>query len=277
MSNQRSAEQAGQVYDVVSPMVDAFGDGQFHLSYWYGPADDTPFVAAAERVSRKVSDALGLRPGDHLLDAGCGPGATAVLIGTETGARITGISVSQYDVDESTRRAKAAGLADRLRFEQGDYMALAFPDGTFDAVMAIESLLCAPDLGHVLRELHRVLRPGGAVALSHCTLEKPMPAELGRGFAESIMATTLPTLQEWVGALREAGFDIEEYTQFGPRVLGMPEKFFQAVADTRDTMVATAGEGAVTAFEEGLRKFFAPGPEYVGYAIIAGRKRLDAA
>jgi ubiquinone/menaquinone biosynthesis C-methylase UbiE len=272
MSTERSSDQAGQVYDGVSPIADAFGDGQFHLSYWYGENDETPFVEAAERITRKVADALGLRAGDRVLDAGCGPGATAILMAKETGASFTGVSISKYEVAEAERRAKEAGLADLLKFEQGDYMALPYEDGSFDAVVAIESLLCAPDLGHVLREFHRLLRPGGVVALCHCTLEAPMEPELNEQFLASIMATKLPTLPEWIGALTDAGFAVEEYTQCGPRVFGMRDKYIEAATSRHDLLVSRSSEQAVTYFKAGLEKFFAPGPGHVGYAIVAGRK-----
>jgi hypothetical protein len=104
-----------------------------------------------------------------------------------------------------------------------------------------------------------------------------MEPELAARFAASIMATKLPTLREWIGALEDAGFEIEEYTQCGPRVLGAKEKYFQAVTDSHEALVSVAGEQGVAHFQRGLEDFFAPGTEHVGYAVIAGRKPVEPA
>jgi cyclopropane fatty-acyl-phospholipid synthase-like methyltransferase len=270
----RSSADVGKVYDGVSAIADAFGDGQFHLGYWYDEQDDTPIVEASQRISHRVADSLGVGAGSRILDAGCGPGATAILIARETGAHITGISVSTFDVTEAERRAKAEGLEDQLHFQIGDYSSLEFDDGSFDAVIAIESLLSAPDLDHVLGEFNRVLRPGGRVALCHCTLEARLNPEQAEQFAASISAKQLPTLPEWTDALRRAGFLVDEYTQCGPRVYGMGHKYVEAVEAQRAELVEKFGEDAISAFGKGLTGFFGASPKDVGYAIVAGHKPL---
>lgn len=267
----RSAE-LGKRLDTLMPIMDLINGGHFHVAYWYDENDHTPITEAGERITRKVMDALGLRRDDEVLDVGCGPGGPAVLIARETGARITGISISNYDVSAATKRAEEAGLADRLTFRHGDYMALDFPDASFDSVIAIESLLSAPDLDHVLREFNRLLRPGGTVALCHCTREAKLSPEELEKFNASNMAHQLPSLPEWIDALKRAGFVVEEYTQFGHRVFGQRERYFTAIDDVRDELVERAGEGVIAGIKQGMDGFFGPGPELVGYAIVAGRK-----
>jgi cyclopropane fatty-acyl-phospholipid synthase-like methyltransferase len=268
----RTPVEVGKIYDEVSAIADAFGDGQFHLGYWYGEEDDASFAEAVRRVTRRVTDSLGLRAGERLLDAGCGPGATAIQVAEETGARVTGISVSDFDIRTANRRADSRGLADRVRFTHGDYMALSYPDHSFDAVMAVESLLTAPDLGRVLAEFHRVLRPGGRVTLCHYTREPGMNAEQVTRFIASISVNRLPTLAEWAQALRGAGFSVEEHIQCGPRVYGMGHKYLRAIEGRRAELVGRFGEAAVARFTQGLQGFYAPRPEDIGYAIISGRK-----
>lgn len=107
------AAEIAKAYDQASPLWEAFNDSQIHLAYWYDERDDTPLAQAAQRITRKVVDSLGLRPGEHLLDAGCGLGAPAILVAKETGARVTGITVSNVQVTEARKRANAAGLGER--------------------------------------------------------------------------------------------------------------------------------------------------------------------
>ena len=66
--------EVAEFYDGSSPMADKYFFGYQHLGYWYDENDDTPLEEASKRLTRKIVDTLGLRPGGTLLDAGCGTG-----------------------------------------------------------------------------------------------------------------------------------------------------------------------------------------------------------
>ncbi|WP_036320315.1 SAM-dependent methyltransferase [Microbispora sp. ATCC PTA-5024] len=262
----------GKMYDESAPISDTFNEGQIHLAYWYGDGDDTPMVEASKRITRKVADALGLRPGERVLDAGCGLGAPAILIARETGADVTGVTVSAVEAGEAQRKADASGIAERVRFEQADFSALPYGEGHFDAVLAMESLQCAPDLGATLAELFRVLRPGGRITFADYTTEERMGLDEAEAFAAAINLNRLPTLAEWFAALGAAGFAVEEYTQCGPRVFGMGPKFVESAETARGVLAERFGDEMVTGLKDALRDFFAPGPDRIGYVIVSARK-----
>src|SRR5215470_13953729 len=215
------AASIGQHYDERSPIVDELRNGQVHMWYWYDVEDDAPLTEAVLRMTRKVTDTLGLRAGEHVLDAGCGPGETAMYLARQFGVRVTGVTVSQYEIDAANERARAAGLADQVRVEYGDYTGLDYPDGSFDAVLALESLQNAPDERVVLAELYRVLRPGGRISFSDFSLESAAEPERVAKFMETLKLRALPSLAQWLEYTAEAGFQVEEYTQCGPRAFGM--------------------------------------------------------
>lgn len=261
----------GKVYDEQSEISDLLADGQLHLSYWYHDQDRAPADEASRRITRRVVETLGLGPGDHLLDAGCGMGAPAIWIAEQTGARVTGVTVSNVQVHGAEQRAKASKVADRVRFEYGDFTRLPYADGTFDAVMAIEALQEVPDLDAALREFNRVLRPGGVIAVSDYTAEAPMTAEQRTQFRPEL-DVHLPALPEWIGALRGAGFEVEEYLQCGPRVFGHISRYLEETDVQRERIVAKFGEEVFEGLREGVASFFSLGKEHLGYAIIAARK-----
>jgi ubiquinone/menaquinone biosynthesis C-methylase UbiE len=114
---------------------------------------------------------LGLRAGDRLLDLGCGAGRHA-FEALRRGARVTAFD---YDEAELKDVAAVAGAMDRAgdvpepgrsAVTRGDATALPFPDGAFDRIIAAEVMEHISDDEAALRELVRVLRPGGTIAVT---------------------------------------------------------------------------------------------------------------
>lgn len=262
----------GRHYDERSPIGDELRNGQIHMWYWYDREDDATLPEAVHRITRKVADTLGLRPGEHVLDAGCGPGETAVYLARTHEVTVTGVNVSGFELNRARQRAQAAGLSERARFQYGDFMALPFPDGTFDAVLALESLQNAPDLDQVLRELYRVLRPGGRLSFSDFSLESDRDPERVAKFMATLKLDRLPTQPRWLAHVAAAGFAVEEVTQCGPRVFGRKAKYVEAAMARHGEIAAKFGDSAVAEFSRNHHGFFAPRKDQIGYVIVSARK-----
>lgn len=259
------------MYDESAGLSQIFIDGQEHLPYWFDDHDDTPAIEAARRITRKVGDGIGLRAGERVLDAGCGVGGPAVQLYREFGVRVSGVTISAVQATEATARAAAAGVGDRVDFQQGDYRSLPFADGTFDAVVAVESLMHAGDLGEVLGELHRILRPGGRLGVSDITREAALVGERATEFAKRFQIAQLLSLEEWGAAMRTAGFVVEEHTQCGPRVYGMGLRYVDRADELMGELVAGFGADMVAELKASYRDYFGWGSD-IGYGIIAARK-----
>lgn len=105
-----------------------------------------------------------LRPGLDVLDVGCGPGTITVDLAARVApGRVTGIDVSADPLDEARAAAERAGVA--VTFEVGDVYALAAADASVDVVHAHQVLQHLTDPVAALREMARVCRPGGVVAV----------------------------------------------------------------------------------------------------------------
>lgn len=106
---------------------------------------------------------MGLAPGDHVLDAGCGPGVHSIRAAAY-GCRVTAIDLSSTMLQHAASRAKAAGLADRIEFRLGD---LTAPDlgKKFDAVFSWGVVIHVPDTEAALDGLASLVAPGGRLAL----------------------------------------------------------------------------------------------------------------
>ncbi len=118
-------------------------------------------------VVRQVIARMNIRPGQQILDLGCGSGwATRLLGSAAPGSGAIGVDVSPSMI----ARAEAThDLTARARYERGAFEKLDFKDAKFDRVFSMEALYYAVDLERALSEVFRVLKPGGSadVVLDH--------------------------------------------------------------------------------------------------------------
>ncbi len=103
-------------------------------------------------------------PDAHVLDVATGTGAVAERLVRRFGCRVTGIDQSADMLAAARERLAGGGLADRVTLLRGEAENLPFPDATFDALTVTYLLRYVDDPAAVLRELARVVRPGGVVA-----------------------------------------------------------------------------------------------------------------
>ena len=113
---------------------------------------------------REVLRALALRPGEHAIDVGSGPGLLATEIAAAVGpdGRVCGIDVSDSMLVLAKARPAPAGSAVR-EFRKGGADRIPYPDTSFDVAVSTQVLEYVEDVPGALAEIHRVLRPGGRV------------------------------------------------------------------------------------------------------------------
>ena len=125
-------------------------------------------------VLRRIMDVVQLRPGEVILEVGCGSGVLDRWLAryTTQGNRIIGVDVNRYLLREATTLAMQEGLADIIAFQEGDAEALPFPDNHVDVALSF-TVLEEGNADRMLAELVRVAKPGGRVAVMVRALDIP--------------------------------------------------------------------------------------------------------
>ena len=121
-----------------------------------------------------IPSASGLRSGEHVVDVGCGAGIDSLIAASmvELDGQVIGVDMTPAMLEKGRRSAAAAGL-NNVAFRQGYGEALPVPDGWADVVISNGVLNLFPDKSAGLREMTRVLKPGGDCRLATSSCRRP--------------------------------------------------------------------------------------------------------
>jgi SAM-dependent methyltransferase len=138
---------------------------QAELSRYLQKAFASPVV---QEVAARSIKLMALAPGQATLEVGCGIGVFLPLLAMEVGpqGRVVGIDCSAAMVAEAEANMKAAGISHVVSVQTADACNLPFPDDSFDSAHCERVLMHVEDPNTVLREMARVVRPGGRVVVA---------------------------------------------------------------------------------------------------------------
>lgn len=147
-----------------------------------------------------------IRRADHILDVGCGGGRTIQKLTTiASDGHVTGLDYSSASVEVARQINADSIAAGRVTVKQGSVAVLPFADGTFDLVTAIETHYYWAELDRSMREILRVLKPGGNFALIAETVKDRQPIPLYR-LAMPLLGAHYLTTDQHSALLQRAGF-----------------------------------------------------------------------
>ena len=212
---------------------------------WHELAEGLDFPEGFGHISfttlpelRRVAAELRLRPGDTLVDLGCGMAGPALWVARETQARLTGIDGAPAAVEIATARAAELGLAGRARFAVGSFAATGLESGSADGVMSEDALQYTPDKQAAVAEVARILRPRGRFVFTAYELDAPRAAPL------PILGTD--PVEDYRPALTAVGLRVDLYEE----APGWPEPMtatYSAVLNAKEPLTQEMGEAAVGA------------------------------
>lgn len=128
---------------------------------------DDPALGFWARTGERTIAGLELEPGMHVLDLASGTGASAIPAAAAVGpgGRVVAVDLAEAMLERGRDKARRAGI-DTIEWVRGDMAATGLPDASFDAVVCVFGVSMAPDMPAFVRELWRLVRPGGKLAVT---------------------------------------------------------------------------------------------------------------
>ena len=250
-SKSGAARNISYHYDLGNDFYAAWLDRTMTYSSAVYQSDSDDLAVAQTNKYRRLADLADIRPGDHVLEIGCGWGGFAKYAIEERGARVTGITISREQHDFALNRLAEAGLADRGEVKLIDYRDLT---GKFDKIVSIEMFEAVGQAywETYFRAVSSLLKDGGARCFrrsrSRTTRSRNMSANrISSSVTFSLAVCCLDAAPRT--ACAEAGLRLVEENGFG-------EHYARTLAEWRDRFQAAWPELAKGKFDSRFKRMW---------------------
>lgn len=173
------------------------------------PIDE--FHIRGRAATLELAQAAGLRSALHVLDIGSGIGGTSRCLAKEFGCRVTGIDLTEEYCQLASMLTAKVGLDGLVEYRQGDATNLPFEDNVFDVVWTEHVAMNIPDKRRFYSEIHRVLKPGGTLAIYDILAGPLGPVLFPVPWARTADTSFLVSPEELRHLLQNSGFTVSDW------------------------------------------------------------------
>lgn len=171
------------------------------------PVDE--FHIRGDTATKELIKLANFTPEMHILDVGCGVGGSTRRLSHETGCCVTGIDLSDEYIDAAERLTQLLNMQERVKFHATSALDLPFDDNTFDGAWSIQMNMNVEDKLGWLKEVYRVIKPGGRAVLYEVCGHRNTPIHFPVPWAQDSSMSFLVPPESFREVITSAGFEIE--------------------------------------------------------------------
>ena len=180
----------------------------------------------------ELAERVGFQPDWHVLDVGSGPGGTARHLAVTYGCHVTGLDLTPSFVTLAEELSRLVGLEDATDYQCGNALDMPFDEAAFDCVWLEHVQMNIPDKKALLTEIHRVLKPGGALALYEIFRGSGGDAFYPAPWSERLETSHLVTPDTLQQTARDTGFEITDWRDVSETAVAWFQEMAQKSAGT---------------------------------------------
>lgn len=232
-----------------------WGGEDIHIGIYAAPGE--PVLAAGRRTLARAGTFLlpALGAGAAVLDLGSGTGGTARWLAGVTPARVVGLNISGHQNAEHRARNRATGLHDRIAVVGGDFEALPFGPGSFDAVCSFDSFLHSGNRPRLLGEVARVLRPGGHLVFTDIMRSEDCPAEALRPLLDRVALSDMASVADYRELAGAAGLVLRHQESHQPELTRHYSRILDGLEAAWDELAGQVDVGFLENTRAGLERW----------------------
>jgi ubiquinone/menaquinone biosynthesis C-methylase UbiE len=201
--------RGGLLDRILAALIKAGKDPDHLTTDDLAPLDE--FHSRRRKATEELARMLAPVASDRVLDVGSGLGGPARYLAATYGCRVSGIDLTPEFVSTAAELTRRAGLTERVDFRVGSALAVPFPDASFDKAWSQNVAMNIADRAGWYTELHRVLKPGGRLAIQDVAQGAGGPISFPVMWAERPEISFLRTPEETRMLLQAAGFRVLEW------------------------------------------------------------------